>query len=287
MVQPVSDDITLGDIGRILWSRRWLVAGGTLIGTSLAVVIALVTPPTYRAEALLAPVPSENRDWGLSQQLGGIASLAGIATASGIDRQTEAFAVLQSRSLTEAFITDNGLLPVLFAERWDRARGAWKDADPQLQPTLWDGNDLFARKIRQVTTDAESGLIVLAIEWHDPQQAAAWVGELVRRTNERLRSEAIARSERNVAYLKKQLDQTSIIEVRQAIYRLIESEIKSAMLAQGNDEYAYKIIDPAVVPQEKVRPQRKLIVALGLCGGFALTCVFVLFLGAGRTRSAA
>lgn len=60
-----------------------------------------------------------------------------------------------------------------------------------------------------------------------------------------------------------------MIEIRESLYTLIESETKNAMLANAKDEFAFKIIDPAVAPEKRVRPKRTLIVmAAGLLGGF-------------------
>ena len=126
--------------------------------------------------------------------------------------------------------------------------------------------------------------MTLSIEWKDPEQAAHWASELVSRTNERMRNRAISSAEKNLAYLKRQLEQNSIAEIRTAIYKLIESELKSSMLAQGDEEYAFRVLDPAVVPQEPVRPQKKVIVLLGLVLGFMLSSFAVMVVGFSRRR---
>ena len=156
--------------------------------------------------------------------------------------------------------------------------------DPAQVPTLWDANKLFANKIRTVEQDGATGLVTLSIEWKDPEQAAHWASELVSRTNERMRNRAISSAEKNLAYLKRQLEQNSIAEIRTAIYKLIESELKSSMLAQGDEEYAFRVLDPAVVPQEPVRPQKKVIVLLGLVLGFMLSSFAVMVVGFSRRR---
>jgi uncharacterized protein involved in exopolysaccharide biosynthesis len=59
------------------------------------------------------------------------------------------------------------------------------------------------------------------------------------------------------------------------MYNLIENQTKSLMLANARDEYAFVVVDPAVPPEKRVRPQRALIVAVGLLLGFALSLVVV------------
>jgi LPS O-antigen subunit length determinant protein (WzzB/FepE family) len=48
------------------------------------------------------------------------------------------------------------------------------------------------------------------------------------------------------------------------------------MLANSRDEFAFRIIDPAVVPQEKTRPRRAMIAVVGLMGGFILGVFIVI-----------
>ena len=69
-------------------------------------------------------------------------------------------------------------------------------------------------------------------------------------------------------YLNDRLESASLVELRQAISRLIENEVQVMMVAEGETEYAFTVIDPPRIPLERIRPQRKLIVFLsGTLGG--------------------
>lgn len=46
------------------------------------------------------------------------------------------------------------------------------------------------------------------------------------------------------------------------------------MLAKSREEYSFKIIDPPVVPEERIKPKRRLIVMLGFIIGFFLAVFF-------------
>jgi uncharacterized protein involved in exopolysaccharide biosynthesis len=52
--------------------------------------------------------------------------------------------------------------------------------------------------------------------------------------------------------------------LKQIFYQLIEQQIQTKMLATVRDEYALKVIDPAIVPELKDGPKRALIVILSL-----------------------
>lgn len=252
--------------------------------------LSFAVPPVYQSDVLLAPV-SANADAGplagLAGQFGGLASLAGVSLNGEDKREAEAVATLGSRALVEELVRDENLLPVLFAHKWDPAANQWKGSDPEDWPSMWDAYQLFEKKIRLVSQDKKTGLVTLTIQWKDPEQAARWATELVGRTNRLLRQRAIARSERNTKFLQDQLNQTSVVEVRQAIYRLLENEIKTAMLAQGSDDYAFKILDPAIVPQERSKPKRSVFTVMGLVAGTALAGLAAMVIGFPRSKAAA
>ena len=66
---------------------------------------------------------------------------------------------------------------------------------------------------------------------------------------------------------------------------MIESETRTVMLANAQDEYIFKTVDPAVVPQEKSEPKRALIavVATMLGGMLGVFTVFVIaFIRSGK-----
>lgn len=125
----------------------------------------------------------------------------------------------------------------------------------------------------RVAHNQRISLVTLAIEWEDPALAAKWANNLVRHVNGRLRAEAVEEAERSIAYLERQLPQTTSVEVQQAIYRLIEAQTKKKMIASTREEYAFTTIDPAVTPERRQRPRRTLLVVLGLILGMAGGCV--------------
>jgi len=56
------------------------------------------------------------------------------------------------------------------------------------------------------------------------------------------------------------------------------------MLARGNDEFAFKIIDRAVPPIERFSPHRSLVVLLSLFAGLSMSVLLVLSLPRFRVR---
>ncbi len=286
------EQVTVRDLVWIAWSRRWLIALTTLACAVIACAFALILPKEYDASVLISPVTSEQESHlgGLSSlvsQFGGLASLAGISPAADAKR-SESLAILQSAALTERFIAQNRLLPVLFSQRWDSQTGRWKVPTAKI-PTLWKANRYF-KKLRSVETDPKTELVTLTIKWTNAQQAADWANALVAMTNEYTRQQAIDEAERNIAYLKSQATQTDIVEARQAIFTLLQSQLNKAMLARGTEQYALKVIDPAQPPETPSSPRPILWTAIGFVGGGILSLLIAFALGppaAAATRASA
>ena len=163
----------------------------------------------------------------------------------------------------------------MFADRWDPEKNRWREG--KKVPTIADGVRLFNDEVRSVTDDRKTNLVIVAVEWYSPELAARWTNQLIDMTNERLRSIAMGNAERSIQYLNDELAKTNVVELRQAIFGLIESQINNAMLANVQHEYAFHFIDRAVVPDRKVAPKRSLISLVGAFAGFSLGLLIVFF----------
>jgi uncharacterized protein involved in exopolysaccharide biosynthesis len=274
------DNVTsFREVSSLVWQKRWTVIAVTLVFTTAATILTLAVDDKFQASIVVSPVADESG----SGRLGGLASLAsslGGLGALGLSlpgntQRSETIAILQSEALTERYITENNLLPLLYASKWDAAKQTWKSMPPEKFPTLWKANQYFKRQIRSILTDTKTGLTTMTIRWKSPEQAAIWANGLVKLTNDYLRSKAIEDSERNIAYLKDQAAKTSIIGVQTAIDSILESEMKKAMLAQGSHEYALRVIDPAVAPEIRSSPIAVLWILTGFLLGLSSSIVTI------------
>jgi uncharacterized protein involved in exopolysaccharide biosynthesis len=257
-----------------MWHYKFIIAAVTLASTATATVLSYTLDDKFQASITLSPVAEDSS----GGRLGGLASLAteigggalGISSPGNTQKQ-EYLATLQSEALTERYIKENNLLPILFESKWDPVKHDWKDLPKDELPTLWKGNQFFKRHVRAVTTDTKTTLTTMMIFWKDPKLAAQWANGLVKLTNDYLRARAIDESERNVAYLKDQFTRTNVIGIQSAINSILEDQMKKAMIAQGSLEYALKVIDPAVPPEKRISPLPWLWIPLGFFIGL-LAC---------------
>jgi uncharacterized protein involved in exopolysaccharide biosynthesis len=275
--QTASSDVKLKSLAEIVSRDRKLIIIVTVIFGLIAAVGAIFSEKDYKSTVEFSVVTTDQHGGagGMLSQFGALASLAGVSIG-GESQKFEAIALLQSRSLTEMYIEQNDLLPILFAKNWDAKTGRWINDDPKKIPTLWKAEVRF-KKIRAVVQDPKTGLVTLSITWRDPVLAAKWANGLVALTNQQMRDRAIRDSERNIAYLRDQAAKTQLVPVEAALSTLMENEYKQSMLAGGNDEYALKVIDPAAVSELPSSIRRGFIVLGGLLGGTFVALLFVFF----------
>ncbi len=271
-----AEPINLVEFFGVLWRGKWLLLSAVLLSVGLGVVYAFTAQRWYRAEVLLKLADTKSAQ-SLGSQLNGLGSLASFAGLStGNDPSAESIAVLTSREFTAAFIRDENLLPVLFANKWDRSAKRWKTSKLEDQPDVRDGIKYFDRQVRTVVGDKKTGLIRMVIEWKDAATAASWANLLVERANELMRKRALTEAQNNVNYLKQELTTSNLVPIQQSIGKVLETELQKLMLANVNREFAFKFIDHAEPPKWRSRPQLVLILAGSFFCGLIFPAMFLI-----------
>jgi uncharacterized protein involved in exopolysaccharide biosynthesis len=271
------DEIRIKDLVEYLLSYRYRVALFVFCCTVAVGIAGFVIRKEYDAAVVISAVTatSEKSFGGAGGALGGLSGLAALAGMSlgGDSKKAESIATLQSQALTARYIQANNLMPILFADKWDAKTGKWNVTDPKTVPTLWKAIQFF-KHVRTVSTDTKTGLVTLTIRWEDPVLAAKWANGLVKMTNDYEREAAMVEAARNKTYLTEQAAATDNVGIKQAIYNLLQSEISKGMLAQGTEEYAFKVIDPAIVAEKAAFPQKTIWVLAAFFGSLILAVFY-------------
>jgi uncharacterized protein involved in exopolysaccharide biosynthesis len=257
-----SDPIFYIEVALRGW-RALLSAG--LLGAVAGFVVFGQLERTYRSETVVVPVA---RDAGggllssLRSQVGGLAQLAGFSMGGGGDKRVESLATLTSEGFAREFIRGNDLAKSLFAEEWDAEQKRWKNPDDA--PSINDAVRKFSKEVVKISEDRRTGLVTLRVEWSDPNVSAAWANEMIAQINRQMQSAAIAEADKSIAYLHQEIAATQDVELRAALYRLVEAQIQNKVLASVQKDFAYKVIEPAVASDldHQVRPRRLVVMIL-------------------------
>lgn len=276
------------------WRYKWFIIVITGIFAAASVAIVLTIPNQYKAEMLVSP--SEEQSGGglaaLANQFGSLASLAGINLGGkGGDQMLLALEIFKSRQFLMGFIEKHELLvPLMAAEKWDHNSGEliinpklydtnskkWvRDVQPPLrpEPTLFEAYEAFRERL-VVDRDAKSSVITITFEYFSPHIAQQWLTLLVKDLNGYMRDIELKESQRSVEYLQTQIANTEVAELKNVFFQLIQEQLKKAMLAEVREEFVFKTIDVAIVPEKKSKPSRAVIcIIITMLGG-----LFSLFL---------
>ena len=297
-INSSGDEIELAELFRTFWAGKWIILVVTLFFSLTSILYAISLPNIYKSEALLAPA-EENAGGGLAKvagQFGGLAGLAGINIGGGgSDKTALAIEVLQSREFINKFISNRQLLvPLMAARGWDLSSNLLildeQIYDEETQnwirevtlprskvPSAQEAYEMFS-ELLSVSQDKTTGFVRVAIEHYSPYVSKNWVDWLIVDINDEIRNRDVKEARKSIQFLQSQLEKISIAEMQSIFYELIEEQTKTIMFAEVRDEYVFKTIDPAVVPERKAKPKKALIVILGTFLGAALSIFLVLVL---------
>ncbi len=292
------DEIDLAELFRTLWAGKVIIIIVTLLFAMVTAGITLLLPNQYKASVIMAAAQKEGGGGlgGLAAQYGGLAAMAGINIGKDSGKLDQAVALLKSWSFIDSFITKYQLKPEIMAvEKWDKkadqlifdlekynpSTKAWmvgKSPDEPGEPSSWKSYKVFSTMMA-VSLDTKSGLLTISVEHYSPVIAAKWAGLLAKELNHHFQHRDIVEAKNNIDYLQKKITETSLSEMQTVFYGMIESQTKTLMLAEVSDEYLIKTVVPAMLPEEKSKPKRSLIVLAALFFGFGISVVIVLVRG--------
>ena len=80
---------------------------------------------------------------------------------------------------------------------------------------------------------------------------------------------------RSIDFLNKRMLDTNYAEIKSSV-RASSKSNSDLMLTEINDDYIFKAIDSPIAPEEESRPNRILIIMIGMFFGLFLSSFFVL-----------
>lgn len=246
--EEFSDEINLLDYLRVIQKHKKLIIVIVAIAVAVTVVNALLTVPVYEARAVIAPV-SQQRD---ISPMTGLAAQFGIAAPAPAS-VTELVNLLNSNILREKIIKRHNLLAVFFEK--DSLN---KKSDNE---RVWAGLRFFHSAMK-VNFKQKDNIIELSMQFKDPKMATEMVNHTISELTDYMSSEAKRVAETNKKYLESQIDKISDPFIKTKIYSLIAQQIEQSMMAEVKENFAFKVIDPPKVPDQRIKQKRKQMVMI-------------------------
>jgi len=287
------DEIDIQKLFVELWKGKWIIFVVTILFGAIAVIYSLNLPNIYKSDVLLAPV-TESSGLKISGELGGLAALAGVNLGNSGGEQTAiAIEILKSREFLGRFIRKYNLfVPLMAADGWDpvekkllldkdlydEVSNTWlrnSDAFRNSKPSLLETYDKLLGLL-SIELDKQNGMVTLSIMHYSPYLAQKWASLIVSEINEEMRTRELDEAQSSIDFLTNKLADTELADIKRMLYSLIEEQSKTVMLANVREEYVFKTIDPAVVPEKKYKPSRAIICIFSVMVGFVLSVLFLM-----------
>ena len=291
------NEISLKDVWLEAFRNKWIIISISFIFGVLAVFIALKLPNIYQSNTVL--VPNQEEQGGLSslaKNFGGLASLTGIGLgqSAGPDKAVIALEILKSQEFITKFVKEHNLVVPLIAaigstkltyelilddDLYDVKNKKWiREVTPpkNIEPSDEEIHEAFL-DIFQAEQDIKTGFIRASIEFYSPSIAKEWLELIFFDINTLIKNNDRREAEKSIVYLNDVLNKTNNSSMQTTFYQLIEEQTKTLMLAEAREEYIFKTISPAILPEKKLKPRRVLVVLAGLIIGGMLSLLFVFF----------
>lgn len=292
-------ELDVKDLISRLLEKKLIIAVTAILFIISSAFYALSLPNVYQSSVLLMPNSEDQSKaglGGLASQFGGLASLAGINLGGGgADKTAYALEVLKSREFIFKFIQDNDLkLNIMASNGWQRADNSFTYDDTiydveskkwvrdlpapyQPEPSILETYDMFLLENLSVSQDKDTNMVTIAVSHYSPFLAKELVEKLVDAINQTVKEQDLEEATKSIAYLEKELQKTNEVGMQSMFYQLIEQQQQTLMLTKVRSDYVLKIVDKAIVPEQKFKPKRAIIVAVAGLLGVLLSSFFVLF----------
>ena len=296
---PISNDfqvdpIDLRDLFKTLIKARKLIIIITFISGISSIAYALSLTNYYESEAVMS-VRNSSENQGVLSQFSGAASLLGVNLASsGDNRAHQVVQLIQSRKFVKHLLTFEGVATsimapksydysskelILDSEIYDTKTNTWKGEpkkDGSVEPSYLDVYGVYMEDVVSISQDKGTGFIIISVKHLSPYFANEFLNLIITEANSSLRNKDLGESTQALNYLQSQLAEVSLVELRESINTLIESQLEIQMMANINEDYILVEIDPPYVPEKSISNNKTLIVIFSTILGCLLGMLAVI-----------
>ncbi|WP_417656334.1 Wzz/FepE/Etk N-terminal domain-containing protein [Pseudidiomarina aestuarii] len=270
----------------------WKICIVFVLSSILAVVVALSIPNKYSSRAVLVSNLGEGKAIsGALASLGGLASMAGISLG-GDELNAEVLReIMTSDSFLAGFLRSEQLSSIVMAaegydvntnefilddEIYDAEAGVWV-REVKFPATQEPNEAELAEKFKESFSAAyerKNQLVTVSLTSYSPYFARETLTKLVDYFNLYMREQEIQKYSQSVSYLNEQLETAAVVEVRTAIQKVLEDQLKQLALASTREDYAFRVIESPMVPYQKSEPRRAVICVV-IAVGLTLLFIFI------------
>ncbi len=286
-------DTDIRELMSLIWLNKIKILSFAFIIFIISFIYSHTLVDKYKSEAILMISDQSDSSSQIPSSYSSFANIAGISIpqSNSENKINLGLEVMLSREFLYRFIKNRNLaVPIMAAQELNEDNGKLI-IDQSIYDTnknIWVSNkyDTNGPSIHEVyeefltylaiEKDKLTGFISISITSPSPVNSRDWVTFLVEDINSVTKNKDLNDSNKALAYLNEQVSKTSLTELREVFYSIIESELRTKMLASISDEYLFSVIDKPIIAEEKESPNRIFISIVGFLMGLILSLTYVL-----------
>jgi len=293
-INQKNDEIDIKLLLSKIWDEKISILVITFLFSIAALIYALTLKDIYKSNVVIAPVNDESSVTSSLRNYSSIANLAGISlpASSAQNKSVEAIEIIDSLGFFTSNILPKISLPDLMAvEKWNKDSNEliynnqiydtklkkWiiENKTSESKPTAQQAYKKFQQNLL-ITHDIAKGFYRISIKHQSPYIAKEWLELIIKEINLDLRDKGKKEALLAIEFLTTQMSSANLSEIKNLLSNLIQNEIRKLTLIEANDEYVFKTLDPAHVPEIKSEPNRSFILFFGTIIGMLVGMFFVL-----------
>ena len=289
--QSFEDEIDLLVLFKAIWEKRIFIIISTAVISLASIIYALSLTNYYTSESILNI--RDSQDSSMVNNSFGLTSMVGLNLFGQTNEDaSEIIELIQSREFVKRLIGFEDVLPSLLAiesydssskklifdsEVYDSKSKKWIRNINQNQlskPSYLEAHRAYSEML-DVSIDKVSGLISLRFEHVSPIFAQKILSLIIQEANNFNREMDIKNTNLALSHFEKELSKTSLLEMKESINQLIETQLETRMMASIYDDYVLVSIEPPFVPDRRSKPSRSFIVIFSTLIGGLMSLLYV------------
>lgn len=268
-----NDEIDLREIFKVVWKRKFWIAGFVAIVCAVTVLIVINMDNIYESKAILRPSQNNTTQMSsMASSLGGLASLAGIniGSSGNVSPYNSMNAIVQDDDFIYAFVTKNKFEPKII-DKFEEISSTDEYKENQKFFIVKSFKDSF-----NFTEDSKTGLLSLSFQNKDREFAKKIVDALLSDVSAKYQLLEMKNLQERIDKYKTEIDKTADITLKNKLSEVVAGLIQNKVLSQAQEYYGFDVIVKPGVPDsiDKVKPKRGIICVVAFFLSFFVS-VFV------------
>ena len=283
------DELDLSPFLRKINSNKIFILLSSVLFALIVFFLSFLIPNKYSSYAMLQPVEDQNVN--MQNQLGGLASFAGLNFQDSANKTDLALEILTSVDFFESLYYEDGFLVDLMAAKkfnistgdlviddslYDMKNNIWVRNKKIKKPTIQESHEVYIDSLSSYK-DKNTQFVQVSFKHISPHKAKEWLNVIIKKLNSHIKDMETDRAKSSLDYLMVEISKTDTTEIKEVISTLIQKELSILTISAGSENYVFNIIDSPRTAEKKSEPSRLQYLIISFLISLLFSIAYVLF----------